>query len=187
MYIRLTAGFRTMRWNWEMQENMGKELRSAKRYWRCLIGKAKTTAVFGAALANPFFGTENWLMDDSQNVNGTNSFSWILFENGDAEKAYEVVRKVTWGVSCYVDNSILFMRARQLADYVGKENESKWYQQQLDTFENSIKKWEMDEDEIFDEFTAPKQIPVVKEKKIYPNDPCPCGSGKKYKKCCGKQ
>lgn len=25
-----------------------------------------------------------------------------------------------------------------------------------------------------------------KGKKIYPNDPCPCGSGKKYKKCCGK-
>lgn len=24
------------------------------------------------------------------------------------------------------------------------------------------------------------------EKKIYPNDPCPCGSGKKYKNCCGK-
>ena len=27
---------------------------------------------------------------------------------------------------------------------------------------------------------------VVKPEKIYPNDPCPCGSGKKYKKCCGK-
>ena len=25
------------------------------------------------------------------------------------------------------------------------------------------------------------------EKKIYPNDPCPCGSGKKYKKCCGRK
>lgn len=24
------------------------------------------------------------------------------------------------------------------------------------------------------------------QKKIYPNDPCPCGSGKKYKKCCGR-
>ncbi len=23
--------------------------------------------------------------------------------------------------------------------------------------------------------------------KIYPNDPCPCGSGKKYKKCCGRK
>ncbi len=27
---------------------------------------------------------------------------------------------------------------------------------------------------------------VLGEKKIYPNDSCPCGSGKKYKKCCGK-
>lgn len=27
---------------------------------------------------------------------------------------------------------------------------------------------------------------VRKEPKVYPNDPCPCGSGKKYKKCCGK-
>ena len=25
------------------------------------------------------------------------------------------------------------------------------------------------------------------EKKVYPNDPCPCGSGLKYKNCCGRQ
>ncbi|MBQ9613337.1 MAG: SEC-C domain-containing protein [Lachnospiraceae bacterium] len=24
------------------------------------------------------------------------------------------------------------------------------------------------------------------EKKVYPNDPCPCGSGKKYKNCHGR-
>ena len=29
-----------------------------------------------------------------------------------------------------------------------------------------------------------KKQPVRKEKKAGPNDPCPCGSGKKYKKCC---
>ena len=29
-------------------------------------------------------------------------------------------------------------------------------------------------------------MPVVKAEKVYPNDPCPCGRGKKYKKCCGK-
>ncbi len=29
-----------------------------------------------------------------------------------------------------------------------------------------------------------KRQPVVKKIKIGPNDPCPCGSGKKYKKCC---
>ncbi|MBQ2406819.1 MAG: preprotein translocase subunit SecA [Lachnospiraceae bacterium] len=28
--------------------------------------------------------------------------------------------------------------------------------------------------------------PVKKEAKVYPNDPCPCGSGKKYKNCCGR-
>ena len=28
---------------------------------------------------------------------------------------------------------------------------------------------------------------IIKEQKIYPNDPCPCGSGKKYKKCCGRK
>ncbi|MGN0533799.1 MAG: preprotein translocase subunit SecA [Eubacterium sp.] len=30
-----------------------------------------------------------------------------------------------------------------------------------------------------------KAEPVRKGKKVGPNDPCPCGSGKKYKKCCG--
>ena len=24
-------------------------------------------------------------------------------------------------------------------------------------------------------------------RKIYPNEPCPCGSGKKYKRCCGRK
>ena len=33
---------------------------------------------------------------------------------------------------------------------------------------------------------TPKRKPVTVEKKIGRNDPCPCGSGKKYKQCCGK-
>lgn len=31
-----------------------------------------------------------------------------------------------------------------------------------------------------------KKQPVRKDKKVGRNDPCPCGSGKKYKKCCGR-
>ena len=32
------------------------------------------------------------------------------------------------------------------------------------------------------------KAPVKRENaKIYPNDPCPCGSGKKYKQCCGRK
>jgi preprotein translocase subunit SecA len=34
------------------------------------------------------------------------------------------------------------------------------------------------------EASAPKQ-PVLAKKQVGRNEPCPCGSGKKYKKCCG--
>ncbi len=35
--------------------------------------------------------------------------------------------------------------------------------------------------------SAPKGPVKRTEAKVYPNDPCPCGSGKKYKQCCGRQ
>ncbi len=35
--------------------------------------------------------------------------------------------------------------------------------------------------------TIAKKPVVKKEARIYPNDPCPCGSGKKYKQCCGRK
>ena len=38
--------------------------------------------------------------------------------------------------------------------------------------------------EITKEWRISKQ--AVSEKTVGRNDPCPCGSGKKYKKCCGK-
>ncbi len=34
--------------------------------------------------------------------------------------------------------------------------------------------------------TAQRTQTIVKENKVGRNDPCPCGSGKKYKQCCGK-
>ncbi len=54
----------------------------------------------------------------------------------------------------------------------------------------SLEAWE----NIFDEETRnalykeqKSSTTIVKGAKVYPNDPCPCGSGKKYKKCCGKK
>ena len=54
--------------------------------------------------------------------------------------------------------------------------------------------YELEEwNDIFDEETRTalykeqkSSTTIVKDKKVYPNDPCPCGSGKKYKKCGGK-
>ncbi|HIW80815.1 MAG TPA: SEC-C domain-containing protein [Candidatus Acetatifactor stercoripullorum] len=37
------------------------------------------------------------------------------------------------------------------------------------------------------ELGIPADLEGSAEKKIYPNAPCPCGSGKKYKKCCGRK
>ncbi|MEG1887057.1 MAG: SEC-C metal-binding domain-containing protein [Oscillospiraceae bacterium] len=43
--------------------------------------------------------------------------------------------------------------------------------------------------ELFSKFTVPNVLPFkppVDTEKIGRNSPCPCGSGKKYKRCCGK-
>ena len=38
-----------------------------------------------------------------------------------------------------------------------------------------------------DEEPLPPPVePIHTDKAVGRNDPCPCGSGKKYKKCCGK-
>ena len=131
---------------------------------------------------------EKWLAEDPHNANGIISFSGILLDNGDTDRAYAVIRDEIWGLSCNMDNSFLFMHAKELADEIGKEDESAWYQQQLDRFNQSIRKRSKGRPMPFERLTVPQyQQPVVKEKKIYPNDPCPCGSGKKYKKCCGRK
>lgn len=35
--------------------------------------------------------------------------------------------------------------------------------------------------------SGPREPKKRADKKVYPNDPCPCGSGKKYKQCCGRK
>lgn len=68
-------------------------------------------------------------------------------------------------------------------------------QKQLRKFSRLIRKWDYNghsENEIQALNQAGSQkgnskIVDFPGKKIYPNDPCPCGSGKKYKHCCGKK
>lgn len=39
---------------------------------------------------------------------------------------------------------------------------------------------------LFMDRKSPKPVTVLNKKKVGPNDPCLCGSNRKYKKCCGK-
>lgn len=60
----------------------------------------------------------------------------------------------------------------------------------MENVQNVIDDWEenaMDPGWLWDDKFLAEQQPFVRQKpKIGRNDPCPCGSGKKYKKCCGK-
>ena len=53
-----------------------------------------------------------------------------------------------------------------------------------DKSENNVNTVEEELRRFGETFEAIKDVPWAA--KVYPNDPCPCGSGKKYKKCCGK-
>ncbi len=64
------------------------------------------------------------------------------------------------------------------ADYV-EANEQKTLTE-VSSFRRHEGRW------VYSKGTAPKAATVTRStKKIGRNDPCPCGSGKKYKKCCG--
>jgi len=60
--------------------------------------------------------------------------------------------------------------------------------QQFDTVGKGIENTEKESFHPQTEMPAPhpKPTPYIAGKKVGRNDPCPCGSGKKYKKCCGK-
>lgn len=128
----------------------------------------------------------NWLKKEPHNENAWNVFSWCVQEQEGAEAAYRLIRKEVIGIPCTIDNSMLFERAKILAQHLELKEDLKWIESQLKTFFDSMEKMDYYND-LYDDFRMPVQKPIVKEKKIYPNDPCPCGSGKKYKKCCGKK
>lgn len=67
-----------------------------------------------------------------------------------------------------------------LMDYASNELQDKDSNKNLEEMQNDL--------ESIKEFESlhNKKPLVRKEAKIMPNDPCPCGSGKKYKKCHGK-
>ena len=66
-------------------------------------------------------------------------------------------------------------------------NESlKGYENPLENLEEDTKvRILIDPEKLYYNMVAAKADWVYGQK-IFPNDPCPCGSGKKYKKCCGR-
>ena len=129
---------------------------------------------------------EDWLKKEPHNQNALSVWSWCVQEEKGAEEAYKIIRREVIGIGCTMENELLFERARLLAQHLEKAEDLKWIESQLEVFSDTLEKADIYND-LYDDFRMPVQKPIVKEKKVYPNDPCPCGSGKKYKKCCGKK
>ena len=128
---------------------------------------------------------EDWLKEEPHDQYALSTFSRCVQAEEGVEQAYKIIRREVIGIVCTVGNDLLFERARLLAGYLERTEDLKWIELQLENFYNALDEAEL-YDDLYDDFTLPIQQPIVKEKKVYPNDPCPCGSGKKYKKCCGK-
>jgi hypothetical protein len=108
---------------------------------------------------------------------GTMAYAKIL----DIEEAIE---QLETGVDLYpdVDMPLCMSRGKTWREELADAEQDFYENEDLygDNFERKGR-------EYFDSFSeidwAPQQ-PIIKENKTGPNDPCPCGSGKKYKKCC---
>lgn len=129
---------------------------------------------------------EKWLKKEPNNENAWSVFSWCVQNQDGAEKAYQLIRSKVIDIPCTMSNQLLFERAKYLANQLQIVNDLKWIETQLNIFYESLKKAD-DYNDFYDDFRMPVQQPLLKEKKVYPNDQCPCGSGKKYKKCCGRK
>ena len=114
-----------------------------------------------------------------------------LLRRGERAKAKELLEKhISLDIEPTDENEMLIESAIELYEEEGNRALARKYEELQIDIENSrvepyfnslinnnpCAPWLMPENTTY----------VRSEKKIYPNDPCPCGSGKKYKKCCGR-
>ena len=106
-------------------------------------------------------------------------------ETQEAEiKFWEEYLKVEASIYNEILNNKVEVVEGKVADLAKTYNTSvEYFMGFIDGISESLK-----EDVVLEEIEKAykKTKTVVKEKTVGRNDACPCGSGKKYKKCCGK-
>lgn len=90
---------------------------------------------------------------------------------------YRVMLSYNHGVSDFIQ---LFSKKHEQADMVTLKE----FAELIIALNSEMNHWELKGNSPMDLSIHQKQMPIVKGEKIGRNDPCPCGSGKKYKKCC---
>ena len=129
---------------------------------------------------------KNWSDEEPKNAACINSQIWCLVERNEFDRAKTLIEEYFDGhTECNVKNITMFMRAASLYKALGDEEMAISYEKKMKIFQKGFlaNPIQYGED---DEWPLLNHKPVVKDNKIYPNELCTCGSGKKYKKCCGR-
>lgn len=136
-------------------------------------------------------GSELGLNDDEEKVAMTNFEEYSILDDYDKYKSS--IRKLEKDYpELYALKAEFF---NKLKDNIGRKKLHSVYKKELYKYRNILERffdlddYEDEEDGYDDDWHGYEpQEPIVREEaKVGRNDPCPCGSGKKYKKCCGKQ
>ncbi|MFH1442289.1 MAG: SEC-C metal-binding domain-containing protein [Candidatus Omnitrophota bacterium] len=97
-----------------------------------------------------------------------NAFYNLVFDDADVKRAFNSSKK---DIDRYQRDWLSFYDENEI-----RQRQERWKE------EDSCEDYNEDESSLY-----PEDIPFTRDGlKIGRNDPCPCGSGKKYKKCCGK-
>ncbi|MDO5293549.1 MAG: SEC-C metal-binding domain-containing protein [bacterium] len=109
------------------------------------------------------------------------SYLSSLIEMGQADLAMEVAKKeINMEMECDLDTEAMFVRAQSLFQQAGDVETSNRFKEKITAFHDKCLEYAK-------AYEKKKLMSKAgQQAKVYPNDLCPCGSGKKYKKCCGK-
>lgn len=126
---------------------------------------------------------EQCLREEPGNGNYVNAYAFVHQIQGNLARAREIVEAhLPEQETIEEQYENLYLRAAEVYKELGETEKEAHYRRLLEEVHSSLFGAQMAE---ADDWW--KQKPVVKAAKVYPNDPCPCGSGKKYKKCCGRE
>lgn len=139
--------------------------------------------------------TENGYFERNKEYKALVNYVKKNFFEGDEVKAENLCEDIQGYCQFAFDMQLIFDRFNRQGISFKDINQANEVTQLIMNLSNNTRLWENNgytPQYIFEKFEKPnlKPLPdkpfrtVIKEKKAGRNDPCPCGSGKKYKKCC---
>ena len=189
----------TMLEKFEMVDSMG-DCRSnlADLYYKALDKKTEADALYEEIVReNPVdvFGWANYARLYAEGSTSDREKAYTIYKRGietiqDINDIYENHFESEKGNLCFTDIDILYDEIAGICKSLGRDEEAEEWSEKRSSLIESGRERLAAEEPGEQEFIQPrqpkqaKQETVVNGPKIGRNAPCPCGSGKKYKKCC---